>query len=338
MEESMAKIGYDVKRLPLGQLSSATVKEGFTALSDISDVLEELKKKGASAPSAKAKLQQLSDRFYTVIPHNFGMQKMANFVIDSREKVVEKLDLINNLIDINVAVKDDESTEPCTQNSDLAPNPLDKTYDSLKCNIKALDPKSAEHKLLVTYLNSSSDSSAKHKPLEVFSLKREGDDKKFNPLKLDNRKLLWHGSRFSNFVGILTNGMRIAPKEAPSTGYNFGKGAYFADMASKSSGYCCTHLSKGVGLMLLCEVALGKPKQLQRTDCHAEDNLPKGSHSTHAVGRTQPDPSGSEFLEKGLEVPMGKLKDVKTDWWGPNEWIVYNTNQIKLRYLIKFKH
>lgn len=79
-------------------------------------------------------------------------------------------------------------------------------------------------------------------------------------MKLGNRKLLWHGSRFSNFVGILTNGMRIAPKEAPSTGYNFGKGVYFADMASKSSGYCCTYLSNGTGLLLLCEVALGKAR------------------------------------------------------------------------------
>ena len=132
----------------------------------------------------------------------------------------------------------------------------------------------------------------------------------FNPLKLGNRKLLWHGSRFSNFVGILTNGMRIAPKEAPSTGYNFGKGVYYADMASKSSGYCCTYLSKGVGLLLLCEVALGEARQLESTDCHAEDHLPKGKHCTHAKGRVQPDPSGSKFIEKDLEVPMGKLKDV----------------------------
>lgn len=131
--------------------------------------------------------------------------------------------------------------------------------------------------------------------------------------------------------------MRIAPKEAPSTGYNFGKGVYFADMASKSSNYCCTYLSNGVGLLLLCEVALGEARQLESTDCHAEDHLPKGKHCTHAKGRVQPDPSGSKFIEKDLEVPMGKLKDVKTNWWGPNEWIVYNTNQIKLRYLIKFK-
>ena len=46
-----------------------------------------------------------------------------------------------------------------------------------------------------------------------------------------------HGSRLTNFVGILSQGLRIAPPEAPVTGYMFGKGVYFADMVSKSANY-----------------------------------------------------------------------------------------------------
>ena len=33
------------------------------------------------------------------------------------------------------------------------------------------------------------------------------------------RTLLWHGSRLTNWVGILSRGLRIAPPEAPVTGY-----------------------------------------------------------------------------------------------------------------------
>lgn len=40
-----------------------------------------------------------------------------------------------------------------------------------------------------------------------------------------------------NFLGILSQGLRIAPPEAPPTGYMFGKGVYFADMFDKSFGY-----------------------------------------------------------------------------------------------------
>lgn len=51
-----------------------------------------------------------------------------------------------------------------------------------------------------------------------------------------------------------SSGLRIAPPEAPVTGYMFGKGVYFADMFSKSANYCyATHAAKD-GVLLLCEV------------------------------------------------------------------------------------
>lgn len=97
------------------------------------------------------------------------------------------------------------------------------------------------------------------KIIDIMKVKRDGEDKVYNPQKLGNKKLLFHGSRFSNFVGILSNGMRIAPPEAPKTGYLFGKGVYFADFSGKSAPYCCPHLSNGVGVFVMCEVALGNP-------------------------------------------------------------------------------
>ena len=42
-------------------------------------------------------------------------------------------------------------------------------------------------------------------------------------------------------------GLRIAPPEAPVTGYMFGKGLYFADMVSKSANYCCTNRTNNTG-------------------------------------------------------------------------------------------
>ena len=106
--------------------------------------------------------------------------------------------------------------------------------------------------------------------LDCFDLEREGEDKIFNPLDLKNHRLLWHGSRFSNFVGILSNGMRIAPPEAPRHGYNLGKGAYFADMISKSIGYCDTYSSKNVGFLVLCQIALGDCYELKNFDSNAD--------------------------------------------------------------------
>jgi len=61
-------------------------------------------------------------------------------------------------------------------------------------------------------------------------------------------------------VGILSEGLKIAPPDAPSSGYMFGKGVYFADVPSKSANYCKATPENSEGLLLLCEVALGKFK------------------------------------------------------------------------------
>ncbi len=52
--------------------------------------------------------------------------------------------------------------------------------------------------------------------LQIFRIDRDGEKKRYKPFKeLPNRKLLWHGSRATNFAGILSQGLRIAPPEAP---------------------------------------------------------------------------------------------------------------------------
>ena len=63
----------------------------------------------------------------------------------------------------------------------------------------------------------------------VWAVRREGEAELYAPFATDpNRMLLWHGSRTTNFAGILGQGLRIAPPEAPVTGYMFGKGVYCA--------------------------------------------------------------------------------------------------------------
>lgn len=71
-----------------------------------------------------------------------------------------------------------------------------------------------------------------------------------------------HGSRATNYGGILGQGLRIAPPEAPVNGYMFDKGIYLADMSSKSANYCCPYNSGGQALLLLCEAELGNPMQV----------------------------------------------------------------------------
>ena len=45
-------------------------------------------------------LTKLTGDFYTTIPHNFGMQKMINFLIKDENDLREKLYLVSSLIAI----------------------------------------------------------------------------------------------------------------------------------------------------------------------------------------------------------------------------------------------
>ena len=150
--------------------------------------------------------------------------------------------------------------------------------------------------------------------------------------------LLWHGSRTTNYAGILSQGLRIAPPEAPVTGYMFGKGVYFADMVSKSANYCRTTPRDNTGLLLLCDVALGET--YDRTQADYIEKLPKGKHSTKGVGRTEPDPKDFTMTNDGLKIPFGKgveNKSIGNTSLLYNEYIIYDVKQSNVKYLFKIK-
>jgi len=65
MNQQMKEIGYDSNKMPLGKLGKETLKEGYEILKDIEAVLDG-KKKG--------NLYDLSSKFYTKIPHDFGFK------------------------------------------------------------------------------------------------------------------------------------------------------------------------------------------------------------------------------------------------------------------------
>jgi poly [ADP-ribose] polymerase len=78
---------------------------------------------------------------------------------------------------------------------------------------------------------------------------------------LSNRLLLFHGSKVSNFLGILAQGLRVQPLEVQRNGNLLGKGIYFTDMLTKALMYTGENANvAGAGssrFVLVCEVALG---------------------------------------------------------------------------------
>ncbi|KAK1354197.1 Poly [ADP-ribose] polymerase [Heracleum sosnowskyi] len=325
MKQQMMEIGYNANKLPLGKLSRSTVSEGYKVLKKIADVIGQ---------SDRKKLEQLSGEFYTVIPHDFGFKKMREFVIDSPQKLKLKLEMVEALGEIVVA------TKLLEDDMGMQEDPLYSSYERLNCELLPLEVHSKEFSMVSKYMKNTHAKTHSNYTVDIVQIlrvSREGEAERFKKFAgTKNRMLLWHGSRLTNWTGILKQGLRIAPPEAPVTGYMFGKGVYFADMFSKSANYCCSTRTATSGVLLLCEVvALGDMAELLDAKYDA-DKLPDGKLSTKGVGATAPDLSEVETLEDGVVVPLGKPKqrsDVKASLLY-NEYIVYNPDQIRMRYVV----
>lgn len=324
MKQQMVEIGYNAEKLPLGKLSKSTILKGYDVLRRLSEVIGQ---------PDRSKLEQLTSEFYTVIPHDFGFRKMRDFVIDTPSKLKQKLEMVEALGEIELA------TKLLKDYPQMKEDPLHFHYQQLRCELRPLEDDSEEFSMITKYMKNThakTHSGYNVDISQIFKVTRDSEVehfKKFSTTK--NRMLLWHGSRLTNWTGILSQGLRIAPPEAPVTGYMFGKGVYFADMFSKSANYCfANHLSTD-GVLLLCEVALGDMAELLQAKSDA-NKLPNGKLSTKGVGSTEPDPSEAKTLDDGVIVPMGKPKEKQCQ--GAllyNEYIVYNVEQIRMRYLVQ---
>jgi len=244
--------------------------------------------------------------------------------------------MLQSLTDMEIASKlMKEGKETPTE------HPIDSHYLSLKTEISPVAKEDADFQLLTKYIKTTHGHTHTDYTLELlecFKVARETEDASFEPWnKNENRVMLWHGSRLTNYMGILSQGLRIAPPEAPSTGYMFGKGVYFADSCSKSANYCATSKHNTTGIVILCEVALGD--MYLKRQAEPIKKLKSGFLSTKGEGRYQPKASTAVTMSDGCVVPCGPLTDtgITDSALIYNEYVVYDIAQVRMRYLLKLK-
>ena len=399
----MREIGFDPAKMPLGKLKKSTVMQGYQVLQELSQLLVGGGGGGASAGGAgassngggmvaggAARVTELSNRFYSIIPHTSEGDRGTRTAlppISTPALLKQKVEMVEALGEIELA-----SRVIDTKAAAFEKHPIDAAYDKLNAKLTPIDKGGELHRMLDAYLqqtHATTHSTYTMSLEQAFEIVRDGEEA---PITTGNRQLLWHGSRLTNWCGILSTGLRIAPPEAPVTGYMFGKvrrrphaggralllslfllalsfpplltsrrppllpsrrplllpssdqGVYFANMSSKSANYCFANDSQPTGVMLLCDVGLGKQYERLASEYEADKSCRKaGADSTWGKGRTAPDPSGYKTLpsDPALTVPMGKGKPsgVGNSQLLYDEFIVYDTKQIRQKYVltVKFK-
>lgn len=156
-----------------------------------------------------------------------------------------------------------------------------------------------------------------HQPSERFDISAD-EQKRF---KESHTALLIHGTRSVNVRGILDKALML-PKQLVGvtiTGAMFGPGLYFADDWKKSAGYTSLsggYYSSGAGgvkgrgaFMFLADVVLGQPY-------------------------VAPGPRGYTTPPDNCHCVFGKAGHSQVQ---NNEWIVFNSDQNRLRYLVEFE-
>ncbi|CAI2357989.1 unnamed protein product [Caenorhabditis sp. 36 PRJEB53466] len=333
MKSALKSFEMDVNKMPLGRMSQNQITSAFSVLTELGELL-------AGIPVNTAKIVDASNKFYTIIPHNFGMKVPEP--IDSLHKIKEKNNMLNALLEIKYAY-DQVCGGERPKDGMLDRDPIDTNYEKLNCGLTPLERTSSDWKHIEEYMQNTKGSThdVNVELIDILCVHRADESTKFKR-DLGNRVLLWHGSGKMNFAGILGQGLRIAPPEAPVSGYMFGKGVYFADMFSKSVFYCRAS-QQDEAYLLLCDVALGKEVRLMASARMSAATLPEGTASVKGLGRESPDPAGNFSHPDGYMIPKGqRIINFEgkrgTDYHLLyNEFIVYNVDQVLLKYLVRVK-
>ena len=209
--------GFDASKF--GRLSRNTLFKGYNLLSQISECIQR--------DGPRAELERLTNKYYGLIPHVWGSHPPVVMTIYA--DVRSEVRWIDDLIQMNYT---SELLQAAMSVKDRRTHELDLKLQMLGVGLTPLDNHKTEYVEIKNYLMRSAPNRSTEFTLgHVFRVDRPEEQRRlpssqFSSGANSSRRLLWHGSRNRNFVGILRQGLRIAPPEAPHSGALYGRGAF----------------------------------------------------------------------------------------------------------------
>ncbi|ESO93254.1 hypothetical protein LOTGIDRAFT_119348, partial [Lottia gigantea] len=265
----------------------------------VEGVLLEIKK--CLTNNDKNKITGLLSEFYSILPHKTeDIDNVDKRWLSNKQDLCQ---LIRDMISVT------EATNWSIRSSSEA------KYKALRCHIQHLDSNNTQFHTVKNNILQSLDSDMKVEIQNIYEVHRPIEDDSFAH-KLHPKQLLYHSSRVENFVGLLSRGLLLPKVVVDDYGGKrtdaglLGSGIYFANSASKSARYSSASKVIGSRFMLVCEVALGNI--YKTTEYNSElKQPPDGYNSVHGVSSVDSD-----------------FKD--------DEYVIYNTNQQRIQYLVEF--
>lgn len=137
-----------------GKLTKEQIKAGYKALKKIEQCI--------TKKMTGNELILACDAFYTRVPHSFGMQRPP--VIRTKQEVKAKVDLLETLGDIEIAMK------VMKDEGDRLLNPIDQQYLALKCEITALHRGCDEFEVIEKYTQNTHAKTHNQYKMEILNI------------------------------------------------------------------------------------------------------------------------------------------------------------------------
>lgn len=330
---------------PLGILTNNAIDLGRAKLFEAKDIINKYKNQAPSTGKDYDKILELTNDFYSLIPHNLGSGargKLEHLLLNDVTKITQKEDDLDTLLDaksIGAVLK--------------AGTSVDEQYKALNAELELIDHKDDLFKWVDTLVQETRASNhrqlGKIKVLNIWKTRRNSEYdlfinkaeliakecgkqnipdmlKKHIPLRNDIDKEiqelyknaniipLFHGSSTKNLTGILKQGLLIRPANVTLTGSAYGNAIYHGystkaiNYTSISSSYWAAG-KDNIAYLFLDDCALGNQEIASGMKQYTEKNI-KPNHSVWAKGGQS-----------------GVIND---------EFMLYNTNQHTMKYFLEF--
>ena len=223
----LESIGYNQDKLPLGKLGKSTIQRGFEHLKELSSLIRHpTLAQNKYSKSQAVMIEDFTNQYYSTIPHIFGRNRPP--MINNADMLQREVAMLDTLTDMEVANSIMKTTDSKAKDAESVAQ-IDKRFEQLSLNeCTPLEHNSDEYKALQKYLINTAGHthSIRYRLQDIFRIELAGErdrfaKSEFSKIKDKNRRLLWHGSRTTNYGGILSQGLRIAPPEAPVNGCKF---------------------------------------------------------------------------------------------------------------------
>lgn len=260
--------------------------------------------KNAAPVDLQAELTEKNNLYFSLIPHKFHGKLKTEDMIQTPDGLSKEQELLNDLLSaVQLGLSQDDGVNE----------------EKLKVDLKVMD-RNKTWKEIESYFNKSRH--AHHVNLKDWKIHRifevnEKEDKirdyEDAKSKLGNEMQLFHGSRNSNILSILLNGLMVPPKSAGFVnGRMFGDGIYGADCSTKAlnyaTGYWGGRNDHDKVYVFVTQFAMGKT---QKCASQKYDGADKGYDSVHGLSQKH----GGVLLN--------------------DEYIVYDTRQAIITHLLE---